>query len=177
MSNLLPPNSTDLEHNVADIIERVTALPTPMRDLWNPTTCPAELLPWLAWSLSVDNWQPYYDEQTKRQTIRSAVAVQRKKGTAYAVRTAVASFGAGVSIREWWQTSPQGTPHTFELIVVAGSGAANNAQLQNDIVAEVNRVKPVRSHFTLTAGLAALGSVGLFSAARPVLYRRLSMTE
>lgn len=175
--SLLPPNATALERTIESASERAANLPVPMRTLWNPDTCPAHLLPYLAWALSMDNWKPYWSEAIKRQQIRKAIAVQRTKGTAFAVKTAVEAFGASVSVTEWWEKSPKGTPHTFELAMVSGGEAAGNAALQQDIVNEINRVKPVRAHFVLNAGLSATGSIALFGAARPVVYRRLHTTE
>lgn len=177
MSNsLLPPNATPLERHTAEATARVSHVPTPLRDLWNPDTCPAKLLPWLAWSLGVAAWKPYWSEQIKRQRIRQSVEIHRRRGTAQSVRRVVESFGAGVAIREWWQTKPKGTPHTFDLIIsIRDDNYA--AELQEDIIQEVHRVKPVRSHFTLVAGVSANGGIGTYAAARPTIYRRIQTEE
>ncbi|MCO7228747.1 phage tail protein I [Halomonas sp. CnH100-B] len=174
--SLLPPNATPLERSTAEITVRITDIPTPLRELWNPDTCPAPLLPWLAWSLGVAAWKPYWSEAIKRQRIRQAVDIHRRRGSVQSVRRVVESFGAGVAIREWWQTEPKGQPHTFELVLTVRADN-NAAELQEDIVEEVMRVKPVRSHFNLVAGIAAEGSIGLYAAARPTLYRRLQVEE
>ena len=177
MSNhLLPANATALEKSAAEATARVSDVPAPLRDLWNPDTCPTELLPWLAWSLGVAAWKPYWSERIKRERIRQAVEIHRRRGTVQSVRRVVESFGAGVAIREWWQTEPKGTPHTFELVLTVRADN-NAAELQNDIIQEVHRVKPVRSHFTLIAGIAAEGGIGTYAAACPVIYRRLQVEE
>lgn len=177
MSNsLLPPNATPLERSTAEATARISDVPTPLRDLWNPDTCPAKLLPWLAWSLGVAAWKPYWSEQIKRQRIRQSVEIHRRRGTAQSVRRVVESFGAGVAIREWWQAEPKGTPHTFDLIIsIRDDNYA--AELQEDIIQEVHRVKPVRSHFTLVAGVSANGGIGTYVAARPTIYRRIQTEE
>lgn len=180
MSNtpsLLPPKATELERALEQAMARMGNVPTPLRDLWNPDTCPAHLLPWLAWSLSLDSWQPYWPESVKRERIRSAVEIQRRKGTAKSVRDVVRSFGSSLALREWWQLEPKGTPHTFEVVLTLGAGVPNTAEFQNDVIAEIERTKPVRSHFTFTLGLAATGGLGLAGAARPVTYRRLQCNE
>lgn len=178
MSNqdLLPPNAQPLERALASVTSRITGVPTPLRALWNPDTCPAELLPWLAWTMGLQAWKPYWSEQIKRERIRQAAEIHRRRGTAQSVRRVVESFGAGVAIREWWQTFPRGTPHTFELVLTVRS-ETNSAELQEDIIQEVTRVKPVRSHFTLIAGVSAEGGIGLYGAARPVIYRRIQTEE
>ncbi|WP_249977608.1 phage tail protein I [Vreelandella olivaria] len=174
--SLLPPNATHLERSTASTTARITQVPTPLRDLWNPDTCPAHLLPWLAWTLGVAAWKAYWPERIKRERIRQAVEIHRRRGTAQSVRRVVESFGAGVAIREWWQTEPKGTPHTFELtLTIRDDNYA--AELQEDIVQEVMRVKPVRSHFNLVAGIAATGAIGTCGTTRPAIYRRLQFEE
>uniref|UniRef100_UPI0009BDC712 phage tail protein I n=1 Tax=Vibrio splendidus TaxID=29497 RepID=UPI0009BDC712 len=116
---------------------------------------------------------PYWSEAVKRQRIRQAIPTHRRRGTAAAVRATVESFGAGVALREWWQTEPPGTPHTFTLLLTVRD-ATHAERLQADIVREVERVKPARSHFTLVAGLTASGGLGAKAVARPVVARRLA---
>lgn len=180
MSNvrsLLPPNATQLERVLEQVQARASLQAVPLRELWSPDTCPAHLLPWLAWTLSLDSWQPYWPVSVKRERIRMAVEIQRRKGTAKSVRDVVRSFGSSLAIREWWQLEPKGTPHTFELVLTLGAGVPNTVDYQQDVIAEVERTKPVRSHFTLTIGLAATGGLGLGGAARPVIYRRIQCNE
>jgi P2-related tail formation protein len=51
--SLLPPNVSGLERALEQASARVGDIPVPIDPLWNPATCPARLLPWLAWALSV----------------------------------------------------------------------------------------------------------------------------
>ncbi|MCA8880392.1 MAG: phage tail protein I [Rhodobacteraceae bacterium] len=175
--HLLPPNATAQEIAFARTTARLSDVDVPLRDLWNPETCPAALLPWLAWAFSVDAWQPYWSEAAKRARIGEAVARHRRKGTARAVREVVGAYGASIALREWWELSPRGTPHTFQIVLTVGDGADASAEVQQDIIAEVGRVKPVRSHFTLIAGASAAGGIGVAGAARAGLFRRLRLTE
>ncbi|WP_374365927.1 phage tail protein I [Stutzerimonas sp.] len=175
--SLLPPNASPLERKLEQATLRLGTMAVPLRDLWNPDTCPARLLPWLAWTLSLDSWQPYWPEAVKRQRIRSAVEIQRRKGTAKSVRDVVRAFGSSLALREWWQLEPKGTPHTFEVVLTLGAGVPNTAAYQQDVIAEIERTKPVRSHFTFTLGLAATGGLGLAGATRPVIYRRIQCSE
>ncbi|WP_070887517.1 phage tail protein I [Pseudomonas argentinensis] len=177
LPSLLPPNATALERAVEQLQARSATVTVPLRKLWNPDTCPAPLLPWLAWTLSLDGWQPYWPESIKRERIRMAVEIQRRKGTAKSVRDVVRSFGSSLAIREWWQMEPKGGPHTFALTLTLGAGVPNTIEYQQDVVAEIERTKPVRSHFTLNLGLSATGGLGLGGAARPIIYRRIQCTE
>lgn len=174
---LLPNNATEQEGALEQTTSRVADVPVPLRSLWNPDTCPADLLPWLAWALSLDSWKPYWSTAVKRQRIKQAIEIQRKKGTAKSVRDVVQSFGGSVALREWWQLDPPGTPHTFELVLTVDESVPNSADFQQDIIDEVSRTKPVRSHFTLTTGLTSEAGLGLYGAARTVTYRRLDFEE
>jgi hypothetical protein len=53
---LLPPTSTPFEFAMGRASGEGLPLPVPLRELWDPWTCPMALLPWLAWALSVDIW-------------------------------------------------------------------------------------------------------------------------
>lgn len=176
-ASLLPPNATEQERALEQTTARIEDVPVGLRDLWNADTCPTELLPWLAWALSLDAWKPYWPEAVKRQRIKQAVEIQRQKGTVKSVRDVVESFGSSLALREWHQVTPVGEPHTFEVFLTMGASVPNTAEYQQDIIDEVSRTKPVRSHFTLTAGLSATGGIGLQGAIRPTIYRRLSTTE
>jgi hypothetical protein len=58
-------------------------------------------LPWLAWALSVDEWDETWTEAQKRETVAASYAVHSKKGTPYAVRHALEALGYdNVIIRE-----------------------------------------------------------------------------
>jgi len=177
MSNGLPPNSTALEQALAALTARLEAIPTPLPTLWDADRCPVDQLPWMAWALSLDDWQPDWSEAVKRQRVRSAIAIQRRKGTANSVRMVVQSFGGAVAIREWWQTEPRGEPHTFDLslTLTGADGQSASAQFVDAVIAEVERTKPVRSHFTFTQGFQAEARVGVFAVARAATYRRLLM--
>ncbi|MCV5639247.1 phage tail protein I, partial [Escherichia coli] len=81
--------------------------------LWNPDTCPANLLPWLAWSFSVDRWDDKWPEATKRAVIRDAYFIHCHKGTIGAIRRVVEPLGYLINVTEWWENSDP--PGTFRL--------------------------------------------------------------
>ncbi|WP_323162863.1 phage tail protein I [Stenotrophomonas maltophilia] len=176
-ARLLPPSSTSGERALVDAVS-VRPLPVDITSLWNADTCPADLLPWLAWALSLDDWKPYWPEAVKRARVRTAIAIQRRKGTVGSVRDVVAAFGGSLLVREWWELEPKGRPHTFDVVMtIAGQkGEQVTAAFVDDVIGEISRTKPVRSHFTFTQGMQALGGVGVVPAARAAAYRRLRLT-
>lgn len=92
-ASLLPPNATDKERTLEQITARIDDVPTPIRDLWNPDTCPVELLPWLAWAFSIDEWDNQWPEEDKRESIKNAPMIHRHKGTPDSVRRVLRSAG------------------------------------------------------------------------------------
>jgi len=178
VDSLLPPNSTPLERTLEHVTLNALDVPVPLRTLWNADTISGELLPWLAWSLSLDSWKSYWSDTVKRNRVRQAIDIARRKGTSQSVRDVAAAFGGAISIREWWQTEPKGVPHTFDVVLTltGNDGAEASAAYVDDVIAEIRRTKPARSHFTFTQGLQARGRLGVIAAARPVAYAHLQFT-
>lgn len=71
-TRLLPVGSSPLEVAAARACAEIENTPVPLRRLWSPDDCPANLLPWLAWAFSVDRWDENWPEATKRDVIRAA---------------------------------------------------------------------------------------------------------
>lgn len=172
----LAPNSVSLERAFEAVLS--DSLPVPIRDVWNPATCPAALLPWLAFGLSIDTWAADWPEAVKRERIRAAIDIQRRKGSVKSVRDIVSVFGGQLALREWWQTEPKGVPHTFEvaLNLNGATGAPATADYIDAVIDEIRRTKPVRSHFEFIQGLSVSASIGIKAVARVAVYARLRLT-
>ncbi|MEM5528077.1 phage tail protein I [Gammaproteobacteria bacterium AS21] len=91
--SLLPPNSSALERALEQVAAKALDLPILIKQLHDPDTCPAALLPWLAWSLSVDEWDKYWSEQHQRQVIKESRQIHREKGTPKSIRRVLAAIG------------------------------------------------------------------------------------
>ncbi|WP_324029663.1 phage tail protein I [Pantoea sp. JZ2] len=111
--SLLPPASSALERRLAEACSGISGLNVPLRDLWNPATCPASFLPYLAWSFSVDRWDEAWPESVKRRVVLDAFYIHQHKGTISAVRRVVEPFGFLIRVLEWWKTGE--APGTFRL--------------------------------------------------------------
>ena len=154
--SLLPHNATPQERAIEAAVSRISDVPTPLRDLWDPDTCQEHLLPWLAWALSVEAWAPDWPAYRKRAVIKNAMDTARRKGTRGAVAGALSALGASVSLSEWFETTPKGTPHTFTIDIV---GNTTTTEMQAVMAREIGRTKPLRSHFTINWGVEFEGSV------------------
>ena len=140
MSDLLPINATRQERSLAQTTARISAVGAPIKSVWNPETCSAEVLPWLAWALSVNSWNSAWTERQKRNVVAASIENHRIKGTVASVKEAAAAFGT-IVITEWWETSPQGTPFTFTAKM---SLPSISYDLQASIVDAVLASKPAR---------------------------------
>lgn len=145
MNELLPPNSTQHERHLSVALAGSVGIVVPIRELWSSVECPATLLPWLAWALSVDEWDTDWSEQQKRDTIAAAVKMQKIKGTIGAVRTALRALGIEVQVQEWFNQLPEAAPYTYRLYIDTAQQAAGKEALEKAIsVSEAN--KNLRSH-------------------------------
>ncbi|MFA5688557.1 MAG: phage tail protein I [Kiritimatiellales bacterium] len=72
---------------------RIAYIPHDFSTLWNPDTCRAELLPWLAWAWSVDAWDDDLTEAEKRALISNSIYTHRKKGTVASIRAILKAAG------------------------------------------------------------------------------------
>lgn len=90
---LLPPNATAFERAAEATLSRPVAMPADL--MWDPATCPEAFLPWLAWALSVDDWDASWSVERKREVIAASVDIHRHKGTVWAMRRALQVAGLG----------------------------------------------------------------------------------
>ena len=159
-SALLPINATDFEKNVTSTVSTIGDLPVEVVNLWNPDTCPEKFLPWLAWALSVDNWNSDWPAEIKRAQIADSIEIHRRKGTVLAVKLAMEAFGVQVDLKEWFEDSQnQDVPHTFKVKAWAADRNLEGKPpvLTNDyylaLKKAINNAKPVRSHYDFKAGV------------------------
>lgn len=92
---------TLLPFNASRVERAIEAAPTTdflfsLTDLWNPWTCPAPALPWLAWALHItdaEGWALAVTTDQKRALIARSVELHKKKGTPWSIREALKSIG------------------------------------------------------------------------------------
>ena len=112
-NSLLPPGSSATERRLTAACSDLSGLKVPLRELWNPATCPVKFLPYLAWAFSVDRWDESWAESVKRKVVQDAFYIHQHKGTISAVRRVVEPFGFLIRVIEWWQNGE--APGTFRL--------------------------------------------------------------
>lgn len=160
---LLPSGSTQLEVAAAQALAQIGRLKVPLRELWDPQTCPLTLLPYLAWAFSVDRWDENWTESAKRSAVRAAWFVHKHKGTVGALRRVVEPLGYLIRITEWWQTHDN--PGTFQLDVgVLETGITEEMYLELErLIADA---KPCSRHLIgLSINLDVTGDFYIAAAA------------
>ena len=137
----------------------------PLRDLWNPARCPEPVLPYLAWALSVDRWDPTWPVALKRRVIAAAFFIHQHKGTIGALRRAVEPLGYLIEVVEWWQSQPEGPRGTFRLKVgVLDTGITD--EMYQELERVIDDAKPLSRHLIgLAISLESRGPVYVGAAA------------
>ncbi|MCB2048566.1 MAG: phage tail protein I [Novosphingobium sp.] len=148
MSDLLPPNACSEERDVSLTLARVNDVETPVRELDDPATCPAALLPWLAWAESVDDWNPDWSEARKRAVIGASREIHERKGTIAAIKSAIDILGYGALLIEWFDQVPPGDPFTFAVEITVDQVGIADAEMYDDLDAAAMSAKNLRSHLT-----------------------------
>lgn len=174
MSNsLLPPNASGLERDIEQVIVQSTDLPICIKDLWNPYSCPLSLLPWLAWALSVDEWDDRWPEHIKRQVVQDSFDVHRFKGTPYAVQKALDSLNIKTHLREWWEPDGSQEPGTMTVVALINENLTDddNGLITEAMLEQVTRVihtaKRGVIHFDVELGISLEETLGLSGAIGP----------
>lgn len=144
MSNsLLPPSSRDWLRYTEAGTARLSAITVALHTLWTPTACPVDLLPYLAWALSVDRWDKNWPAERKIAAIQRSYWLHRRKGTRAAVRRVIEDMGFSATFAEWFDVGDR--PGTFRLEV-----DVNEVGLTSRTLDELNRLindaKPVSRH-------------------------------
>lgn len=140
--NLLPPNTTAFEKKIVEATAKTTELNTNLSSLIRVDDAPADFLSILAWQFSVDRWQDDWPDEVKRAQIKNSIKVHTYKGTNFALRSIVESFGYSLTIHEWWQESPMNEPGTFQ-ITIETNGRALTEKTSKTLVELLNDAKPL----------------------------------
>ncbi len=173
--SLLPPTSTHLERAIEETSARLSDVPVPLRHLWNPATCPAQLLPWLAWGVSIDFWDAAWSEAEKRSAIAGAIDQQRRKGTPASLRAVLDRFDPLIGLVEWFDDRDTLVPHSFrvELPLALDSDVQYDTALVRALLRDIAAVKPLRSHMIAVQRMHTQAHAGILSGAQMTGIARL----
>ena len=146
--SLLPPNATAFERALEAALAQDVDIP--IRKLWSSADCPEALLPYLAWALGVEEWDPDWPVAVRRAAVANAVAVHREKGTLAGLKRVLDTAGAEYEYVE----RPAGVPMTARLSILN-----SNAVYLPDVARAVNRVKRASLELDIELLSAAAGEI------------------
>ncbi|MGQ2384913.1 phage tail protein I [Acinetobacter ursingii] len=142
MSNLLPPNSTQLERNVCEATAQATNLDVNIKTIATLKNTPKDFLPLIAWQNSVDRWNRDWSEKQKIAQIKASFQIHQKKGTVAALKEITKAFGYSLTVTEWWQEEPTNTPGTFQITIDTEANELTESGY-NTLVSLLNDAKPL----------------------------------
>ncbi|MBZ7580341.1 phage tail protein I [Klebsiella michiganensis] len=144
-NTLLPPSASTWMRSAEAATAKLSGITVAIRTLWTPTACPVDLLPYLAWALSVDRWDKNWPADRKVAAIQRSYWLHRRKGTRAAVRRVIEDMGFSATFAEWFDVGDE--PGTFRLEV-----DVNDVGLTPKTLDELSRLigdaKPVSRHLS-----------------------------
>lgn len=142
-ASILPANLADLERDLDAALSRIQEVEIPIAVLWNPWQCPLDVLPYLAWAVSVDQWRSDWAEDKKRRVVAASLRLHRVKGTRPAVALALDTQGVEATIVEWFEADPPRPRGTFAISLSTGFESQEHYE---QVIAGVEAAKNTRSH-------------------------------
>ncbi len=141
---LLPINASELLKDLENTSLRATTLEALNRYANNPDLAPENILPWLAFAVSVDDWNDDWEIDIKRNIIRASIKIHKKKGTIGALKKALSAFNfVDIKIEEWFEYN--GAPYHFRVFFdIPYSGFDIN--ILPEIAKVIQNTKNVRSN-------------------------------
>ena len=156
--SLLPINASQLLKDLESSSLKATSLEALNRYVTNPDLAPDNILPWLAFSVSVDDWSDNWPKVIKREMIKNSISLHQIKGTKRAIQKALEIIGVAGEIVEWWELNPRMTPHSFNITAYLNDNINEYADViigldtQKKLINLIENVKPARSHFNFKLG-------------------------
>ena len=155
MSNtLLPINASKLLKDLENTSLRATSLEALNRYVTNPNLAPENILPWLAFAVSVDDWNDGWSEEVRRNVIKASIEVHKKKGTIGALRSALEAFNyENIEVQEWFDYGGQSY---FFRVFFDVTEPGFDVGILPDVQKVIDNTKNARSHLeNLKAFLSA----------------------
>ena len=131
-----------------------------VKTLANPTSCPVEFLPFLAYSFGSDfYWElQNLSESEQRAMIGNSLQLHRKKGTVWAIKKVLEILGFDIEVIEWWEDKDNPLdinptkPYTFAVILDVAKFYKNSKRIlseseQRRVLKYLDIYKNVRSKF------------------------------
>lgn len=150
MADLVPSTAGAFARSMDEVLaERITALEVPVMQALDPMNAPLASLPWLAWHYGLSHFSSAWPESTQRASIASARRVLRLRGTPAGAVLAVESYGAAATLVEWFDDLGAEVG-TWRVVLTEGSDPGIDPIAQAEILAALERVRPLSRPFALS---------------------------
>ncbi len=138
----------------------------------------SEQLDHLATQWSPMTWRDTWPVDTKRAILKSVVREKSRVGTRSSITNVLSSFGSATKFKEWFEESPQKTPHTFKIIISQNDVEGTiSSETTTDLIRTIEKLKPVRSQYELTIVETDYGKLLLHTAGYSLTMARVGLDE
>lgn len=135
----------------------------------------SQTLDYLAAQWLVSAWRDSWSLDLKRNVIKTVIQEKCRFGTLSAVFNSLVQLRDVTEIVEWWQTSPQGEPHTFSIFADQGKyPELIDEELVIDSRRMVDYTKPVRSQYYFYIKRLSKAGITLLNGFRTASFARIS---
>ncbi|EGR0465752.1 phage tail protein I [Vibrio cholerae] len=143
----LPPSASKMERIMEQVFwEEIALIERDIKTFYDPYQCRADLLPYLAWEMSVDYWDENWSDETKRNVIFASLPIHSSKGTRFALDKSIESIRKdGLSVTEWFEDKENLRPGYFRVNLEARNSDIDESTVPQ-IIKAVNNAKNTRSH-------------------------------
>ena len=176
--SLLPPNASILIKDLEAVLGEALDLETLNRFVNNPSIAPQNILPWLAWAVSADDWSDSWSEEVRRNVIKASIEVHQRKGTIGALKKALQAFNyTNIKVEEWFDYGA--APYFFRVffdITDPGFDVGILPEIQKVVENTKNarsHLESLRAYLSAEMGLASIGSLIIskeVTSLNPVVY-------
>lgn len=123
-------------------------------------------------------WRDVWPVSVKRDTLKSLIIEKPRLGTLSAVKNAISAYGGAVSIQEWWEQSPPGTPHTFIVYIRQNDiEGLSPDDVLSDLKRLIDSTKPTRSQYRFILSWDGSARLPIRSESRSLVSFRYTMPE
>jgi phage tail P2-like protein len=170
MTDRLAPDVIALDARfgpLAEATQRIEQLPLDGLLTYLVDNVPAAFLAELARQFHVmglEGWRFAATDAARRALIGKAIVLHARKGTPYAIKTALAMAGIEAGLSEWWQQQPAGQPYTFTADIYVGQPAAQDVGAFALAQGLIDEWKPVSRHARYRIACAAVAAVACGAA-------------
>jgi len=134
------------------------------------TSLPEAVLDHLAWQLHVEGYETAVDVAAKRQLIAGSLLLHRRRGTPWAVRTALeAALHVPATVQQWFEYG--GEPYFFRVRLELGGAGLDEAAQRNalQLIQDYKNVRSWLDYLETASSIPCRENVAVASVSRTMM--------